>query len=156
MFALCWTCSDGTGRTGTYILIDMVLNRMAKGDTFICPLRFFQTFSCPSYRWTKPSICVLQAWRRSISLRRWSTSGIRGPAWFALRLLEWNDEDTLSGCSVGKREISNNTFAHQTNKSLEGRYNRSPTPKNYNDKTKLLILYFTLSSCFLSFFVQWV
>lgn len=23
--------SDGTGRTGTYILIDMVLNRMAKG-----------------------------------------------------------------------------------------------------------------------------
>lgn len=25
-------CSDGTGRTGTYILIDMVLNRMAKGD----------------------------------------------------------------------------------------------------------------------------
>ncbi|KAM6958586.1 receptor-type tyrosine-protein phosphatase-like N isoform 4-T4 [Tautogolabrus adspersus] len=24
-------CSDGTGRTGTYILIDMVLNRMAKG-----------------------------------------------------------------------------------------------------------------------------
>ncbi len=25
-------CSDGTGRTGTYILIDMVLNRMAKGQ----------------------------------------------------------------------------------------------------------------------------
>uniref|UniRef100_A0A7N6FBL2 Protein tyrosine phosphatase receptor type Nb n=1 Tax=Anabas testudineus TaxID=64144 RepID=A0A7N6FBL2_ANATE len=25
-------CSDGTGRTGTYILIDMVLNRMAKGE----------------------------------------------------------------------------------------------------------------------------
>lgn len=24
--------SDGTGRTGTYILIDMVLNRMAKGE----------------------------------------------------------------------------------------------------------------------------
>ncbi|XP_055083808.1 receptor-type tyrosine-protein phosphatase-like N isoform X2 [Periophthalmus magnuspinnatus] len=24
-------CSDGTGRTGTYVLIDMVLNRMAKG-----------------------------------------------------------------------------------------------------------------------------
>ncbi|XP_036395943.1 receptor-type tyrosine-protein phosphatase-like N [Megalops cyprinoides] len=24
-------CSDGTGRTGTYILVDMVLNRMAKG-----------------------------------------------------------------------------------------------------------------------------
>lgn len=28
-FLIC--CSDGTGRTGTYILIDMVLNRMAKG-----------------------------------------------------------------------------------------------------------------------------
>lgn len=28
-FVIC--CSDGTGRTGTYILIDMVLNRMAKG-----------------------------------------------------------------------------------------------------------------------------
>ncbi|KAG9349038.1 hypothetical protein JZ751_029356 [Albula glossodonta] len=26
-------CSDGTGRTGTYILIDMVLNRMAKGES---------------------------------------------------------------------------------------------------------------------------
>ncbi|XP_009273288.1 PREDICTED: receptor-type tyrosine-protein phosphatase-like N [Aptenodytes forsteri] len=24
-------CSDGAGRTGTYILVDMVLNRMAKG-----------------------------------------------------------------------------------------------------------------------------
>jgi receptor-type tyrosine-protein phosphatase N len=24
-------CSDGSGRTGTYCLIDMVLNRMAKG-----------------------------------------------------------------------------------------------------------------------------
>lgn len=24
--------SNGTGRTGTYILIDMVLNRMAKGE----------------------------------------------------------------------------------------------------------------------------
>lgn len=24
-------CSDGAGRTGTYCLIDMVLNRMAKG-----------------------------------------------------------------------------------------------------------------------------
>lgn len=24
-------CSDGAGRTGTYILIDMVLNKMAKG-----------------------------------------------------------------------------------------------------------------------------
>lgn len=31
-FALCCFHSDGTGRTGTYILIDMVLNRMAKGD----------------------------------------------------------------------------------------------------------------------------
>lgn len=29
---LCGLHSDGTGRTGTYILIDMVLNRMAKGD----------------------------------------------------------------------------------------------------------------------------
>uniref|UniRef100_A0A3B4ZBQ4 Protein tyrosine phosphatase receptor type N n=1 Tax=Stegastes partitus TaxID=144197 RepID=A0A3B4ZBQ4_9TELE len=28
---LCYFRSDGTGRTGTYILIDMVLNRMAKG-----------------------------------------------------------------------------------------------------------------------------
>lgn len=28
----CFLCSDGTGRTGTYILIDMVLNRMAKGE----------------------------------------------------------------------------------------------------------------------------
>lgn len=26
------SCSDGAGRTGTYILIDMVLNRMAKGE----------------------------------------------------------------------------------------------------------------------------
>lgn len=25
------SCSDGAGRTGTYILVDMVLNRMAKG-----------------------------------------------------------------------------------------------------------------------------
>lgn len=25
-------CSDGSGRTGTYCLIDMVLNRMAKGN----------------------------------------------------------------------------------------------------------------------------
>lgn len=28
----CCFHSDGTGRTGTYILIDMVLNRMAKGE----------------------------------------------------------------------------------------------------------------------------
>lgn len=28
--------SNGTGRTGTYILIDMVLNRMAKGESHIC------------------------------------------------------------------------------------------------------------------------
>lgn len=27
-------CSDGCGRTGTYCLIDMVLNRMAKGKRF--------------------------------------------------------------------------------------------------------------------------
>lgn len=27
-----WLCSDGAGRSGTYILIDMVLNRMAKGN----------------------------------------------------------------------------------------------------------------------------
>ncbi|XP_075386434.1 receptor-type tyrosine-protein phosphatase-like N isoform X2 [Tenrec ecaudatus] len=27
-------CSDGAGRTGTYILVDMVLNRMAKGKPF--------------------------------------------------------------------------------------------------------------------------
>ncbi len=27
--------SDGTGRTGTYILIDMVLNRMAKGKHLV-------------------------------------------------------------------------------------------------------------------------
>lgn len=31
MFHVCPSHSDGTGRTGTYILIDMVLNRMAKG-----------------------------------------------------------------------------------------------------------------------------
>ncbi|XP_026219802.1 receptor-type tyrosine-protein phosphatase-like N isoform X2 [Anabas testudineus] len=41
-------CSDGTGRTGTYILIDMVLNRMAKGV------------------------------KESTSLQLWSTSGTRG------------------------------------------------------------------------------
>ncbi|KAG7260490.1 hypothetical protein CRUP_018663 [Coryphaenoides rupestris] len=29
-------CSGGTERTGAYILIDMVLNRMAKGET-LCP-----------------------------------------------------------------------------------------------------------------------
>lgn len=28
---ICIHCSDGVGRTGTYVLIDMVLNRMAKG-----------------------------------------------------------------------------------------------------------------------------
>lgn len=27
--------SDGTSRTGAYILIDMVLNRMAKGETLV-------------------------------------------------------------------------------------------------------------------------
>ena len=27
--------ATGTGRTGTYILIDMVLNRMAKGEVWI-------------------------------------------------------------------------------------------------------------------------
>lgn len=31
MFHLRPSPSDGTGRTGTYMLIDMVLNRMAKG-----------------------------------------------------------------------------------------------------------------------------
>lgn len=30
------SCSDGAGRTGTYILIDMVLNRMAKGEAPPC------------------------------------------------------------------------------------------------------------------------
>lgn len=29
-----FNCSDGCGRTGTYCLIDMVLNRMAKGESF--------------------------------------------------------------------------------------------------------------------------
>lgn len=29
----CHSHSDGTSRTGTYILIDMVLNRMAKGES---------------------------------------------------------------------------------------------------------------------------
>ncbi len=28
---ICVHCSDGVGRSGTYVLIDMVLNRMAKG-----------------------------------------------------------------------------------------------------------------------------
>lgn len=32
------SCSDGAGRTGTYILIDMVLNRMAKGRCRAAPL----------------------------------------------------------------------------------------------------------------------
>lgn len=31
---LMFNCSDGCGRTGTYCLIDMVLNRMAKGESF--------------------------------------------------------------------------------------------------------------------------
>lgn len=31
MLHFCPSPSDGTGRAGTYILIDMVLNRMAKG-----------------------------------------------------------------------------------------------------------------------------
>lgn len=35
-YFLCLFHSDGTGRTGTYILIDMVLNRMAKGDFSAC------------------------------------------------------------------------------------------------------------------------
>ena len=29
---VCCCCSDGVGRSGTYILIDMVLNRMMKGS----------------------------------------------------------------------------------------------------------------------------
>lgn len=33
MFHFCPSPSDGTGRAGTYILIDMVLNRMAKGKS---------------------------------------------------------------------------------------------------------------------------
>lgn len=32
------SCSDGAGRTGTYILVDMVLNRMAKGRCRAAPL----------------------------------------------------------------------------------------------------------------------
>ena len=28
---ICVHCSDGVGRSGTYVLVDMVLNRMAKG-----------------------------------------------------------------------------------------------------------------------------
>lgn len=35
LMCLCHSYSDGTGRAGTYILIDMVLNRMAKGELLI-------------------------------------------------------------------------------------------------------------------------
>lgn len=41
-------CSDGTGRTGTYILIDMVLNRMAKGT--VC-----RQYNSYSKHWNFPS-----------------------------------------------------------------------------------------------------
>lgn len=34
-------CSDGAGRSGTYILIDMVLNRMAKGNDQWLPFHSF-------------------------------------------------------------------------------------------------------------------
>lgn len=33
------SCSDGSGRSGTYILVDMVLNKMAKGGC--CLLLFY-------------------------------------------------------------------------------------------------------------------
>lgn len=40
-------CSDGAGRTGTYILIDMVLNRMAKGNDQWLLFRFLCLKCCP-------------------------------------------------------------------------------------------------------------
>lgn len=40
-------CSDGAGRTGTYILIDMVLNRMAKGNDQWLLFRFLRLKCCP-------------------------------------------------------------------------------------------------------------
>ena len=44
-------CSDGMGRSGTYCLIDMVLNRLSKGEGNPCclyVLRIYNSFCCAS------------------------------------------------------------------------------------------------------------
>lgn len=70
MFSWSWHCvecrSDGTGRTGTYILIDMVLNRMAKGEvSFFLSVRLCLYWGCLAVDSVSPQLnWVLHPHRR--------------------------------------------------------------------------------------------
>lgn len=72
--------SDGIARTGTYCLIDMVLNRMSKGTPVFALL-------C----WPHPSHFQKheQAPKRLISRQHWNTSVTSGCTWFEQRP-SWN------------------------------------------------------------------
>lgn len=55
-------CSDGAGRSGTYILIDMVLNRMAKGNDQCLPFHSFCLRSSVALATLKPLIFHRGSW----------------------------------------------------------------------------------------------
>lgn len=55
-------CSDGAGRSGTYILIDMVLNRMAKGNDQWLPFHSFCLRSSVALATLKPLIFHRGSW----------------------------------------------------------------------------------------------
>lgn len=55
-------CSDGSGRSGTYILIDMVLNRMAKGNDQWLPFHSFCLRSSVALATLKPLIFHRGSW----------------------------------------------------------------------------------------------
>lgn len=55
------SCSDGSGRSGTYILVDMVLNKMAKGGCCLLLLFFSSAASVHALPWRHPPSSHLAA-----------------------------------------------------------------------------------------------
>lgn len=75
-------CSDGAGRSGTYILIDMVLNKMAKGNDQWLPFHSFCS------RWS-----VALATPKPLIFHRGSRGCIRG--WLSWGLeRQWRQRQT--------------------------------------------------------------